>query len=172
MKAIETEYKGYRFRSRLEARWAVFFDALEAEWTYEPEGYDLGAEGWYLPDFFLRMSPEWHRRQVYPTAGYWFEVKPIEPTGSELRRLRTLALNTNHHAYLAAGIPGENNLYVASRIESVQLKYDSESRVIPGTSVMESLWFDACLWAPEGLDLDVSKLVDACKASRAARFGR
>lgn len=28
MKAIETRYKGYRFRSRLEARWAVFFDAL------------------------------------------------------------------------------------------------------------------------------------------------
>lgn len=25
IKAIETEYKGYRFRSRLEARWAVFF---------------------------------------------------------------------------------------------------------------------------------------------------
>ena len=27
IKAIETYYKGYRFRSRLEARWAVFFDA-------------------------------------------------------------------------------------------------------------------------------------------------
>ena len=26
IKAIETYYKGYRFRSRLEARWAVFFD--------------------------------------------------------------------------------------------------------------------------------------------------
>jgi hypothetical protein len=29
IKAIETSYKGYRFRSRLEARWAVFFDALD-----------------------------------------------------------------------------------------------------------------------------------------------
>ena len=28
IKAIETEYNGYKFRSRLEARWAVFFDAL------------------------------------------------------------------------------------------------------------------------------------------------
>lgn len=28
MKAIETEYNGYKFRSRLEARWAVFFDAF------------------------------------------------------------------------------------------------------------------------------------------------
>ena len=31
-KAIETKYKGFRFRSRLEARWAVFFDALGIEW--------------------------------------------------------------------------------------------------------------------------------------------
>ncbi len=51
---IETVYKGYRFRSRLEARWAVFFDALDVEWTYEPEGLDLGAMGWYLPDFWVR----------------------------------------------------------------------------------------------------------------------
>ena len=29
--AIETEYCGYRFRSRLEARWAVFLDALGIE---------------------------------------------------------------------------------------------------------------------------------------------
>lgn len=53
MKAIETEYKGYRFRSRLEARWAVFFDACGVEWEYEPEGYDLGDGLYYLPDFLL-----------------------------------------------------------------------------------------------------------------------
>ena len=53
MKAIETEYKGYRFRSRLEARWAVFFDACGVEWEYEPEGYDLGNGLYYLPDFLL-----------------------------------------------------------------------------------------------------------------------
>ena len=44
MKAIQTEYKGYLFRSRLEARWAVFFDACGVRWEYEPEGYDLGDE--------------------------------------------------------------------------------------------------------------------------------
>ena len=27
IRPIETEYRGYRFRSRFEARWAVFFDA-------------------------------------------------------------------------------------------------------------------------------------------------
>jgi hypothetical protein len=41
MKPIETKYKGYRFRSRLEARWAVFFDALKMGYKYEMEGFDL-----------------------------------------------------------------------------------------------------------------------------------
>lgn len=53
MKAIETEYKGYKFRSRLEARWAVFLDACGVRWEYEPEGYDLGDGIYYLPDFLL-----------------------------------------------------------------------------------------------------------------------
>lgn len=53
IKPIETIYNGYRFRSRLEARWAVFFDALGVEYDYEPEGFDLGDLGFYLPDFYL-----------------------------------------------------------------------------------------------------------------------
>lgn len=53
MKAIETVYKGYKFRSRLEARWAVFFDELGLTWEYEKEGYDLDELGRYLPDFWL-----------------------------------------------------------------------------------------------------------------------
>jgi hypothetical protein len=52
IKAIETSFKGYRMRSRLEARWAVFFDALGIEWDYEREGYQV--EGlFYLPDFYF-----------------------------------------------------------------------------------------------------------------------
>lgn len=53
LKPIQTSYKGYRFRSRLEARWAVVFDALDIPWVYEPEGYDLPS-GYYLPDFRIR----------------------------------------------------------------------------------------------------------------------
>jgi hypothetical protein len=41
MKAIKTKYGGYTFRSRLEARWAAFFDAFGLKWTYEPEGFVL-----------------------------------------------------------------------------------------------------------------------------------
>ena len=49
--AIETVYNGYRFRSRLEARWAVFFDSLGVKYEYEPEGFELPGLGGYLPDF-------------------------------------------------------------------------------------------------------------------------
>lgn len=53
IKPIETFYNGYRFRSRLEARWAVFFDAACLEYEYEPEGYTLANGEKYLPDFYL-----------------------------------------------------------------------------------------------------------------------
>jgi hypothetical protein len=49
---IETSYGGCRFRSRLEARWAVFFDHLRIKWEYEPQGYLINGRP-YLPDFVL-----------------------------------------------------------------------------------------------------------------------
>lgn len=67
IKAIETTYNNYKFRSRLEARWAVFFDALGIKYEYEPEGFDLGDGIWYLPDFWLRIRGDW---------GIWVEIKP------------------------------------------------------------------------------------------------
>lgn len=54
IKPIETFYNGYRFRSRLEARWAVFFDALGVEYEYEPEGFVLPSGKHYLPDFRVK----------------------------------------------------------------------------------------------------------------------
>ena len=57
IKAIPTKYSGITFRSRLEARWAVFFDALGIEWEYEAEGYEIeygNGNVYYLPDFRLK----------------------------------------------------------------------------------------------------------------------
>lgn len=51
LQAIETTYKGYRMRSRLEARWAVAFEVLGLEWYYEREGYVMNDGSFYLPDF-------------------------------------------------------------------------------------------------------------------------
>jgi hypothetical protein len=57
LKPIQTSYAGYRFRSRLEARWAVFFDTLEIPWEYEVQGYEVDGRP-YLPDFELRPWTE------------------------------------------------------------------------------------------------------------------
>lgn len=45
---IPTDYAGTHFRSRLEARWAAFFDLVGWSWTYEP----FDAED-YIPDFLI-----------------------------------------------------------------------------------------------------------------------
>lgn len=73
IKAIETNYAGCRFRSRLEARWAVFFDTLGIRWEYEPEGFETSA-GRYLPDFRIHVP----QVKDYDATHYhqWFEVKP------------------------------------------------------------------------------------------------
>jgi len=62
MKSIPTKYGGAKFRSRLEARWAAFFDLCAWDWTYEP----VDLEGW-VPDFaiFTKM------------ATVYSEVKPV-----------------------------------------------------------------------------------------------
>lgn len=51
--AIQTQYEGCLFRSRLEARWAVVFDTLGLRWRYEPEGFALPNGQGYLVDFYL-----------------------------------------------------------------------------------------------------------------------
>lgn len=71
IKPIETVYNGYRFRSRLEARWAVFFDAAGIEYYYEPEGVRLSDGTLYLPDFYL------------PKSHQWFEVKGVMGEGDK-----------------------------------------------------------------------------------------
>jgi hypothetical protein len=70
--AIDTEYKGYYFRSRLEARYAVYLDALGWNYEYEPEGYKLNS-GHYLPDFY------------FPDINCYAEVKAKELNELELR---------------------------------------------------------------------------------------
>lgn len=64
VKAIETIYRGYRFRSRLEARWAIFFDAMGEPWEYEKEGFDLKGVR-YLPDFWLPRFEFGENRDYY-----------------------------------------------------------------------------------------------------------
>jgi hypothetical protein len=173
MKAIETRYKGYRFRSRLEARWAVFFDAIGARWEYEREAYDLGADvGCYLPDFFVYMSPTWERARITPGAGYWIEIKPVEPTSLERTKLAALAHLTNHHSYLMVGPPGNNWHWFASRYESDARGCRlAQNSYWPNCTIEEGLRYLTEIWAPQGL-VEKFEFRSAVSRSRAARFGR
>lgn len=47
-RGIPTKYRNTQFRSRLEARWAAFFDLVSWKWVYEP----FDADGW-IPDFLI-----------------------------------------------------------------------------------------------------------------------
>ena len=93
MKVIQTKYKGYYFRSRLEARWAVYFDAIGLEWEYEKEGFEFKDGTRYLPDFWL------------PQVKCWAEVKPTVLTEKELNKVLNLVKGTNHSCILLIGIP-------------------------------------------------------------------
>ena len=96
--AIQTRYKGCYFRSRLEARWAVFFDHLGFAWEHEPQGYVLDGIP-YLPDFKLTL----------PGGGLVFaEVKAAETDwheGRHVRLCRALAQDTGSPVILLIGVP-------------------------------------------------------------------
>jgi hypothetical protein len=99
IRAIETRYAGHRFRSRLEARWAIFFDTLEMLWEYEPQGYVLNGTP-YLPDFKLHLPDG---RTVFA------EVKDAEVSehhGEHVDLCRVLARESSSPVLLLAGPPG------------------------------------------------------------------
>lgn len=103
-RAIETRYKGYRFRSRLEARWAVFFDTLGLKWEYEPEGFELPS-GRYLPDFHLAQQGSYlPGRHTY---GPWVEIKAAKPTALEFKLMEELCEGGSSYGLILWGFPGE-----------------------------------------------------------------
>lgn len=93
MKAIETHYNGYRFRSRTEARWAVFFDTLEMDWKYENEGYILKDGVRYLPDFWL------------PDLDLWVEIKGEEPSDKDWEKIYKLRVESGKDVLVLIGQP-------------------------------------------------------------------
>lgn len=83
IKAIETLYKGWRFRSRLEARWAIFFDALKIKWEYEPEGFRFNKTT-YLPDFFLPTFDGGMYCEVKPEGGDFSKAYEFARSGARI----------------------------------------------------------------------------------------
>jgi hypothetical protein len=107
--AIETVYDGYRFRSRLEARWAVFFKTARIRYIYEPECFRMPTDGeLYLPDFYL---PDVNMRTTEDKGGIYVEVKPpplnfnTEEGKHLCVRLTELSWITGRSVLLIEGMP-------------------------------------------------------------------
>jgi hypothetical protein len=92
IQAIETHYQGIRFRSRLEARWAVFLDFFGIKWIYEHEGYLIGNEC-YLPDFYIIQHD------------CFLEIKPVAPEVSDFKKVSIASVVSGKPVILAWGMP-------------------------------------------------------------------
>lgn len=178
-KALMTEYNGYRFRSRLEARWAVFFDALGIPYEYEPKDFYTEELGRYLPDFWL------------PEQRVWVEIKPDRPTEDERRKAHGVAISTGRYVCVFMGSKFEPSTFhprLEDYVGSVAERFPGVERIpIEGESGAE--WFDCprgcsstikaasdlraglvCVQCGEPLRRDTPRLWAAYRAARGARF--
>lgn len=177
IRPIETAYAGCRFRSRLEARWAVFFDALKIKWEYEPEGFETSA-GRYLPDFRIELQ------FPFPVLT-WFEVKP--PLAPDDPRHQAF-VDAGHYLTVARGLPrdcssqGEHlvtmdpptSLRHAQSVEFWSFANGTATTWPAGASArwqFDEDQFSAKLGLPRRVDPAISRVNRAYAAARSARFG-
>lgn len=135
LKPIQTVYNGYKFRSRLEARWAVFFDALGVEYQYEPEGFDLDGI-YYLPDFWL------------PKMGFWFEVKPDAKSADvQIDCFKKFSKQSECPLFVSVCSPEPRAPSVALKPDGVLFSRDHASKQVlfPGFFIWEEIFRVLCL---------------------------
>lgn len=95
MKVIETRFNGILYRSRTEARWAMYLTELGHDFIYEHEGFKTDL-GWYLPDFYLTKH------------NTYLEVKGTDFT--ELERNKCIELSKNDNfVVLLDGVPDKKS---------------------------------------------------------------
>jgi hypothetical protein len=137
IKAIETSYRGYRFRSRTEARWAVFFDAAGIDWQYELDGFCINGKS-YLPDFWL------------PQHELFVEIKPHkEACVQALPLIKEFVASGDHPSLLVAGPPNADmppHLFYVYRF--------SRSRPDDPEAMMRPVSFGQCPFC-DRIDVDV-----------------
>jgi hypothetical protein len=84
-----------RFPTRLETRWARFFDLLQIPWM----------EGWPLP-FWLPFDGDWEYPRGFPNRkGLWVGVSEFPPNDEMRARCRAVAQYTGHWTHLLVGEP-------------------------------------------------------------------
>lgn len=152
IKAIETVYNGYKFRSRLEARWAVFFDTLGVEYLYEPEGFDLENGIWYLPDFYL------------PTTEIWIEIKSTKPSEDEIAKARRLHEQSKKIVVIFIG----GNFKLKS-LWAIAFPGDKNKKILRLEDVTGIFGYIRQMSGVENL-LSIGKINQALNVARQARF--
>ena len=199
IKAIETLYDGYRFRSRLEARWAVFFNTLGIKYEYEPEGFELPNGMRYLPDFKIKC---WGSRGEIFDKPYdlYIEVKG-EMTYDDAVRLKSFAgdymeeycdgfirnwWGIKHRLLVVGNIPNVENVYDLSN-SIIFENYDcmNNIEIYPfNYELIDGDYFAAYpaisgdkfyLWGDDsnyinGSETDKIRMIAAYQAARQARF--
>lgn len=95
IKAIDTKYNGHLFRSRLEARWAVYFDKLNIKYLYEDEGYLLSDGQKYLPDFHIKNTK------------IFIEIKPDNYNWEDDLKHDLFSEDMDCFVIVHAGLPGQ-----------------------------------------------------------------
>lgn len=122
--AIKTKYNGYKFRSRLETHWAVYFNELGVEYQYEIEGIDLQYNGKYLPDFllfgeyFLEIKPRWYSISDADKKCWQNQINAIS-------KVSELSLVTQKPVYIAFGDPLEHHIWVYLKGTQVNLRFNA-----------------------------------------------
>ena len=174
-KTIETFYRGFRFRSRVEARWAVYMDAMEVKWQYEPEGFELPS-GRYLPDFYL------------PDLDCYVEVKSKWPTEEEFRKCWELVEATHSSCLILDGDPAFRHYNMYEWFKGCH--YSEEDKCDPGVAGMSAtfndcakqgrwFWVDGWMdsadeanrqYPSDDIEYLTEKTKNAIRAARQARF--
>jgi hypothetical protein len=170
IKPMETIYDGHRFRSRLEARWAFFFNAVGIKYVYEMDRYPLPGASvpTYLPDFWLPYSKETSTWSKYRGYGHWFEVKGVDPTEEEIESLLDLSILTGHNGILVVGLPGEHTQLVTSRSGTYDWWNDDILRD-DGTIIVKSAERNLevlCL----RFDIVDADIIGSCRLAKMERF--
>jgi hypothetical protein len=131
IKPIETIYNGYKFRSRLEARWAVFFDEMNIKYEYELEGFEMQIPKdeieivgcnklFYLPDFYIQE------------LDIFVEIKPSidKIDESDIFKIVTFLTWFDKNLLLIIGTPTNQKMYILNRNTMFPISYFHECETI------------------------------------------
>ncbi len=168
LKPAMAEFKGRRFRNRMEARWGVFFDTLGLRWDYEPEVFDLPSGHSIWPTFWIPC-------ETFLNGGYWIIITDSTPTSIEIHKCAGLSLGTGHITGIFCSTPHErtdtHSIGVlrdsgGKPLSTKIKKCDNSTKVL--LTPLYAWAFRLC--AHQNVDFEWGSVTSAIRAARSARF--